>query len=360
MYIGFLPLCYCGLFFVDNIFVYLAILIQQIYTKLKMSSDEIERSSSPIDMKLYGLRWWIAGFVGLISTMSRLFRGMFGIVNDVYAAYFHLTYVTLDWLTLAPISGIVLTCLLLALLIFHKIVLIRQLAIAMAACFVLLCMFHLAAYVWPIVYPLMFLAQVFLGFSYVALEALSASFAISWFPENEVGVALASKSTGARFGSLLGFLIPSNLFVSPSLNDSFSSLNHSSFSSEKWFQHNQTRFIAFSGALLFVSAISLGFFIIFYNEKPPSPPTAAQALLTTSTTERSLLDVFKNVSGFFKACSNILLNKVFVQISFILSVVTSCFVIQKMLIGEMLRFFFIDLGYSRRPNVMSGVCSGDF
>ena len=61
----------------------------------------------------------------------------------------------------------------------------------------------------------------------------TASFAISWFAEHKVGIALATKPTGARFGSLLAFLVPSNLFVSLPLNDSFSSLNHSSSSSEK-------------------------------------------------------------------------------------------------------------------------------
>ena len=52
------------------------------------------------DIELYSLRWWILSFLAIDHLITRLVRGSFGIVSNVYAAYFQISILTVDWFTL--------------------------------------------------------------------------------------------------------------------------------------------------------------------------------------------------------------------------------------------------------------------
>ena len=308
--------------------------------------------------KLYSIRWYILSFLAISAVISRIVGGMVGIVNDVYVAYFQTTYVSVDWITLIQLPGIVLASLLVAMSTSR--VSIRQLTIAMAACIVFTTSFFLALYIFPKIYPMIFVTKFIFGFAYVILEAVSSSFSISWFPEQQVGTALSAHGIGFQLGSLLGYLIPSNILISPppqSMNGTSENRINSTKNqaTEDWFHANEIRFIAISSTLLFVSVVTLTFFVLFYADRPPTPPTNAQAVLVP---EHSNFTNDKNigavVKSFFDKFKLNLQNILFLQTLMIRTISISCYVIQKFLIGQVLREFFIELGYVGTANIMSG------
>ena len=168
-----------------------------------------------VQTKLYGVRWWIAFFIALVAVLTRMLQGMFGVINNIIICYFNISYFAVDWFTLATIPAMFFFSLFMALMIYNKVKVLKKLAVTMSVCLVVTGACHLFAYVYPPLFLLMYLGQITLGFAFAILDAVSASLALSWFPEHQVGFALAARSIGTRLGSLLGIIIPSNLFTSP-------------------------------------------------------------------------------------------------------------------------------------------------
>ena len=101
-------------------------------------------------------------------------------------------------------------------------VIFKKRAIAMAACLVFMSGCHLTAYIFPYLFPLIFIDQLSFGAAYVFLEVVSVSCTISWFPENQVEIALAiGGGIGNRVISLLEFIVPSNYFFPNSISKQF-------------------------------------------------------------------------------------------------------------------------------------------
>jgi len=285
---------------------------------------------------------------------------MFGIINDIYVAYFNLDYSVVDWFILSEIPSSFLFGLLMAVVIYKK-ALIKKLAIAMAASLVFTCVCNLAAYISPPLFPLIFIGQLILGATYVLLEVVSVSCSLSWFPEHQVGFALAiTGGVGNRFGSLLGIVLPSNIFVSSpqSVKNTESQFNFTANQNLTILSHFESstriKFIAFSLSILLLSIIIIAFFIVFYKEKPPQPPTVAQALLPSNQNDLKWYEIFQELEGFRLVVKQILLNKLVLQIILCSAVLNSCIVIEKMLMGEIFRSFFTKLGYLSNANAMSG------
>ena len=323
--------------------------------------DDFRERNPTMTYKLYSKRWWILLSVGASTIISRIMPGSFGVINDVYVAYFNISYETVDWFVLIQVPGILLSSLLLGLMLFYKLVSIRKLAISTALCLVLEFIALLAAYIYTPLYPLIFIGQFLLGFVVVANDALSTSLAVSWFPENQMGIAICSKDIGSSTGSFLAFIIPSNLLISPSYNQvanqsdpTYYNTRHPSTDRE-WFARNQLRFILFASALLFVAVLTTIFYCIFFEDKPPTPPTAAQeqAISLSHQLGRPRF-TFNNLKQFFVLCKKIVFNKLFVQAIFILSGAEGCNVIIKIYMGEALRWLYLDLGYLETADVMAG------
>ena len=313
--------------------------------------------------KLYSIRWSILFFVGIAAVLLRIVEGMIGVVNNVYVAFFQVSYLTVDWFTLMQLPGVLFASLTTAVLVSTNKVSIRKLAITMAACFVFTTSCFLMSYIVPQTYPSIFVAKFVFGFGFVLLEAVSSSFSISWFPEEQVGTALSTRGIGDHVGSLLGYLIPSNTLISPphqsakeTTNGSHANLTMSGkeLQTQDWFHQDKIRFIAFSSALLFVSAVTLIFFVIFYADRPPSPPTRAQAILLAEHNSRNEKSLFKVLIYFWKKCLELLQNLLFLQYLCIKTVGVACFIVQKFLVGQILRDLFIDLGYVSTANTMAG------
>ena len=159
---------------------------------------------------------------------------------------------------------------------------------------------------------------------------------------------------GANTGSLLGFIIPSNLLLAP--NDSISSNQsylqspfHQLGSNQDWFSYNQIRLIGYSSVLLTVAILVFFGYLIFMKDKPPIPPTTAQARVQRNETAKSV-GLNKNLTLF----KSIIMTKMFIQIIFIMIMSMGCNSLVRVFWGEIMKTFFIDNGYTKSYTSMSG------
>ena len=328
-----------------------------------MKEDDVFDKDVEFDLKIYGKRWWIALLLGFDSLILRILKNSLGIVNDVYTAYFKISRGAVDWFTLVQVPGMIFTCILLAPTIFNQLIGQRKLTLAMSGSMTFSCCCLLAAYAIPLLYPLIFVGEFLIGFVVITMDVVCASFAIKWFPEHQVGLALSVKGISGNIGSLLAYLIPTNLLISPirhnnsiHFNSNFSQSINQTFETKEWFSTNQFRLIVFTSVLLLFSFVVWMFLIQCASDRPPKPPTIAQATVQAKekTEETKHTSMIPNMKEFYYEIQRILKSKLIVQLALILSIAQGCNFIQKLLMGEMLRKMFNQLNQSQQANVLSG------
>ena len=313
------------------------------------------------EIQLYAIRWWIVILIAIDSVVLRIVKNSFGLVNNVFKNYFEVGYLAVDWFTLIQIPGIFLSSLVLTPIIFYKLLSLRKLSIAMGGSLAFVCICLLVAYIYPMLFPFIFIGEFIVGFVVVAMDTVSASFAISWFPEHQVGLALSIKMISGNTGSLLAYLIPSNLLVPPPTNlttflgnetDWKETVRHSD-----WFKQIHIRLIVYTLVLFTISFAVLLFLIGFFSDRPPKPPTLAQASVCLAQKDKSKtenVDIIGNLKEFYRESIQIMRNKLVLQVAVIFSITQGCNLIQKLFMGEILRKVFIELGHVNNANVMSG------
>ena len=269
--------------------------------------------------KLYVIRWWVLTLTAIEALIEGFLVVSFGIVNYIYVSYFNVSYETVDWFTLMNLPGIIISSLVFSIIMFNKVASVRTLSIILSGCFAFTCTCLIIAYAKPELYFFVLFGEFIHGFVIVALESVSAAYAINWFPEHQMGFAISVTHIGSNTGSLLGYIIPSSLLLAP--NDTIS-LNQSSLrlsstqpsnSNQGWFSYDQIRLIGYSSVLLTLAVLVFFGYLIFMKDKPPIPPTTAQARIQCNETRRNFA-LKQNI----KLYKYVLLDKVFVQTIFIM------------------------------------------
>ena len=314
----------------------------------------MESEEGFLQTRLYVIRWWVLSLIGIEALLEGFLTASYGIVNYIFVSYFNISYETVDWFTLMHLAGIVISSLVFSFIMFNKLVSVRTLSIILSGCFAFTCACLIVAYARPDCYPLILLGEFIRGFVIVALESVAAAYAINWFPEHQMGFALSATHIGSNTGSLLGYIIPSNLLLASnnSISSNQSSLRLSteqSGSKGNWFSFDQIRLIGYSSALLIVAILMFFGYLIFMKDTPPIPPTAAQARVQRNKSVQNF--ALKQNIRLFKY---VLLNKVFLQIIFIMIMALGCNSLVRVYWGEIMKTFFINIGFIDSYTSMSG------
>ena len=325
------------------------------FCQMDMTEQESVRTTSS-DVELYSLRWWIISFLAVDYFITKLVRGSFGIVSNVYAAYFQISILTVDWFTLIQLP---------TMFSFTSLMLLfplentsnKKLSMLMAGCVIFTVVCLLAAYSYPLLYPLIFVGMFVMGLSVISVDTAAPAFTLKWFPENQIGIALNLKEVFGAIGGMLGFLIPGNILISPLKINSSSIMNCTNTTvknqEDNWSADNKLRLIAFSGALLTLSIIVLLFLIFFAADQPPKPPTLAQAMLRNNPVEIEPQNFYSRIVVSLQTVKKVILNIFFAQIMFVRVVNYSGNAIHKAYVGEVLRDFFEKISDFRSSNAHS-------
>ena len=285
----------------------------------------------------------------------------FGLINNVYKAYFNISYYAIDWFTLIQIPGVVAATIIFAYFNNKSLMGFRNLFIIMESCAIIASTSLIVSFAYPYLYWFIYLGQFTVGFSFQAVGAIITTFATNWFPENQIGLAMSSRTTGMSLGCLLAFLVPSQIIPSPPTSHDSENVTEVVKINEtmtevlkinetiKWQKEVHSKATLFYGSLLALSILVLILSVLFVAEYPPKPPTVAQALLRTQLEEKS-----EKQENFFNSCKSILFNKVIFHGAFVCGFTYTSNFFQKLFSGQIIRHVLEIENYVSHVNAMSG------
>ena len=274
--------------------------------------------------------------------MVKMLMTCIGVINNVYQTYFALSYYVIDWFTLTQIPAMVLATFIFSALSFNSITNSRKLFIFTSFSAVLSSTCSLVSFALNNLFAFIFLGQFLIGFGSLGSEAIVSSIAINWFPENQIGLALSFKAMGAAIGSLLGFLVPSQIFSIAIPTENGSSYSHgcqnvsNDLLFRNWCTNVRIKFLILYGALLLI-CITIWILVVgLVIEKPLTPPSIAQALKPNQE-QGNLHDLLKNRIQYIKKLKAVVSSRLVIQLASIAATINNCNDLQKLLMGEIFR-----------------------
>ena len=261
----------------DKIFVFRQILY--------MESGDVS-----LDIRSYSRRWVILLGVGLITLMLTFNNMAFGLVNNITVAYYRVSYEEADWIVLTCSVGSLLAAPVLAYFVFNDTLGLRKLVISGSGLLLVNYIFILLSFFQPKLFALILLGQGIGGISKAIMSSVPPAFAVLWFPENQIGLAIGLSNIGISAGSFLAYLLLPNILKNP---DDFLNLTNNGSNPNKlsqrvimdqtpplvsWFSRDEIVF----GIVFFIFAgltlIILVFSYFGLTDLPPHPPSIAQYL----------------------------------------------------------------------------------
>ena len=230
--------------------------------------------------EIYTKRWFLLAATFVYTASIIFLSKSFSIANEIWAVYFQVSLAAIDWACLGLYVGSALVTPVFAYLCFTKVIGFRSMSICGSLCLLLSCSCILVAIKYPSLFPIMVGVNLLQGVAYCVSFSAGAFFAVLWFPDNQVSLAIAFNSAAAVSGGILGSIIPPALLKNPKLETMLENTST--------FLHNNTEFMEWNKATnktltyiyLTVEVILfflLLFFCMFAKDLPPKPPTLAQA-----------------------------------------------------------------------------------
>ena len=332
---------------------------------LDQQNHRLEENEKDPEIKtqVYSLRWWIAAFFCIQIAVIRIIMNSFGIVNNIYKAYFNISYYAIDWFTLIQAIGIIVSSIFLAVLSFNKITKFRKLFVMMVLMAILPCILLIISFAYPHLYALLYLGLFVVGFGFQTGGAISVALATNWFPDNQIGTAMSFQFQGMTVGAFLAFLIPSQLATPPPQHFSplqdgnmTSLLGNATFKMRfcNWQYETYWKFSFLYGFVILLCVIVLVFTLMFVSDYPKKPPTVAQALVRTRNNYDQPHNIRQNLRNFIHLSKSVLFDKVVFLAMIICSITFSLNSLQRLLTGQILRDVFIVRSYGSSINAMSG------
>ena len=324
---------------------------------------EEHENNCETETQVYSLRWWIVSFFGIQVAVIRMIMNSFGIVNNIYKAYFNISYYAIDWFSLIQEVGIIASSIFLVLLSFNKITKFRKLFVMMVLIAILPCILIVISFTYPHLYPFLYLGLFVVGFSFQAGGAISVALATNWFPYNQIGTAMSFQFQGMAVGAFLAFLVPSQLANPPPQNLSHlqdnnvtSQLGNATFKMRfcNWQYEIYWKFLFLYSCVILVCVIVLVFTLMFVSDYPKKPPTVAQALVRARNNSDQPQNIRQNLGNFINLSKSLLFDKVFVLAVMVRSITLCLNNLQRLLTGQILRDVFIVRSYGSSINAMSG------
>ena len=131
----------------------------------KIKKENAIENGNNTETEVYSLRWWIGLFyVGQIILL-RMLTNSFGVVNNVYKAYFDISSCAIDWFTGMQYPGLFSATILLIFLILSEQIAFRKLFLIMITCTTVAYAFSIVAFSYPKLFWLIYFGQFFTGFA---------------------------------------------------------------------------------------------------------------------------------------------------------------------------------------------------
>ena len=271
------------------------------------------------EIALYARRWIIL-FASCLFTIATIFGSKsFTVANEIYAAYFHVSLSVLDWSCLGLYAGATIVTPIFAWLFYRQSVGFRMLSIIGILCVLVSYAGIILAVQYPAMFPLMVVANFLQGVAYTICFTVGTSFAVMWFPDSQVGIAIACNAISFSAGTLAGAIVP------PAIFENVDELNYSANSTQHqvhlW--EHKTRndlFIMYTPVVGLLLGVLI-YFGLFVTDLPPKPPSFALLLKRYCQEE-------KTFSRFLAATKQLFQDSTFVLCCVTLSIVYNVVIVE--------------------------------
>ena len=258
-------------------------------------SDDVEDRH---DTKIYKRRWILLAAICLCSLLTDFTAKSFAASNEILAAYFQVSLTKLDWACGGLDAGTSLVTPVLAYFSFIKHFGFRTMAICGSACLLLSYVCILLTVHFPFLFPMMIVANLLQGVTYSVCLSVGLFFAVLWFPDHQVGLAIAFNFAAFPVGVILSSIVPPALLTNPpfptrSENASMFQQNTTAINDE-WNRATYETLMCIYLTAGIILLLLLMFFYFFASDLPPKAPTLALALKRFSGTKTQSIKTFPN------------------------------------------------------------------
>ena len=256
------------------------------------------------NIKLYKRRWIVILAVCIVRSVIVFNNTGFGLVADISVAYYDVTYPQADWIVLSNCVGSFLGSSVLTWLIFQNFLAFRSFLIVASTFLLIDCVLILSSLIKSSLFFLLVIGQVFNGIGKSIIFTIPSAFAVHWFPENQVALALGISIAGSSIGSLLAYALLPNVMHSPELHSisgnvtSFAISNYGlvtdtpgtsssptvlvshcakyTLTTANWWCYDQKLYGIIFGFFAVVTLMVIVFSCFYVTDKPPLPPSVSQ------------------------------------------------------------------------------------
>ena len=298
------------------------------------------------DIAVYKRRWAFLIGIFFIGSTSMFSAVCFGLVDDIFTVYFNISYAQGDWITLSVYATSCLVIPVLAWLCFANQMGIRLLILLESFSLTLSYLLIVLAIAFPTtLYLLIIFGQLVHGITNAIQWSIPPLFAVLWFANNEVGIAIAVNFVGAALGAGIGFIAPSHALTEPpsELRTYLKDLNLTTkppelYNStlENWKYEDRATLLYIFITMLAVTALLSIFFYIFLTDLPPKPPTIAQAIKRSQPIVAKKLNK-ENLKAFFRLLKNMFSDLTFTSLVIVYSIIHRAVMLEFTMMGELIR-----------------------
>ena len=324
------------------------------------NSGEMQSSSGIISTNVK--RWLMAALLGILTIVVSFLTNLFGIVNNIYVSYFHISYIAVDWFTVIQLPGSMVADIIIAAIIYNNGFGIRKLSIGVGLCCITTSSLLLVASQIPSAFPIIYFGELLMGISYAMSISTIGQLAKYWFSVGHAGTVLATIPSSHTTGTLIAILVSSNILVSPNqlgvnnTSEKFSNLTETN--QQEWHSKTMTAFLYIFIILFAISLIMFLLILILFENKAPENQlheSENSRLLSNSNASESVSG-YKRLVLFLKEWKRIFSDKTFLLLSLVAIVRYGNISINNMFFSEILRPIFSSLFFTKSidPNVSSG------
>ena len=270
------------------------------------------------------MRWVILASFCMINVFVNFVSKSFAVANQIYAAYYGVSLAELDWSALAVFLGVGFCTPIFSWLFFKRTIGFRVFLITGSVCLLISYVFVLLSVQFVQLYPLMVVVNTLQGVAYLIHSTVGPSFAVVWFPNNEVSLAIAIDLFSHNVGIVLGSILPPVFLKNPPTNlvtnitaDNFDALQ------EKWKTETHKTLLFFYIPCAVVLLILILVFIAIGTDQPLKPPThamLAKRKMTDKTPTTNSLSQFFDAVKSLHTDVNLVLCTIALNIIFCLSI----------------------------------------
>ena len=290
--------------------------------------------------KSYYRRWVILALTTVYLVAVGYGRACFGVVENVYAEYYHVSVDAVDWLTLS-LSGVsaLISFLFLFLLPLESFRFKFYCRLA-SACLVVSFGCHLASAFFRNLYVVALLGQLVMGIVGGLAVIIIPEVAALWFPSEEAATAVGISLGGIAVGNMIGFLLPSHLLQ-----------RDENESETTWALSVKARLSVTFSVLLGISVATMIGTVICVKNAPTLPPSLSEAAKRQS----------KSGSSSEKPCSDcafrylklVCTDATFVTLVICFGVVETAYMLEVLMIADILRYTRSEKYYLTKSNVLA-------